>query len=490
VKSIKPKFFWIGPILLLAIPMWSQQPAGTQPDTQTGNQAGTQDPTSIPVGNVANAADSGPAADARNTGEDRMLTPPPVSGQSYPTASASQERSNYLRAGVSFTSAYSDNAVGPVDGHPESDISYSVAPTLALDQTTTRLHWVMTYAPGFTFYQRFTERNEADQNASVSFQYRVSPHVTFNATDGFQKSSNVFNQPDLAAGGGVTGGGITGGTQGGNFSVIAPVASRLSNGGNVGLTYQFAANSMVGASGSFSNLHYPDQAEVPGLFDSESQGGSAFYSVRVSKLHYFGASYQYQRLLSFPEAETNEAQTHALLLFYTLYLSSRFSISVFGGPQYADVGPQYSASGSTPLAGFRSWKPEAGGSLSWQGNLTNVAVSYAHTVASGGGLIGAVQSDSASASIGQQLSKRLTATVTGAYAQNNILNAIPQMADNGHTVSGTAGLQRQIGQRLNVQLGYTRLHQDYSSVTVLAATPDTNREFISVSYQFSRPLGR
>jgi hypothetical protein len=51
-------------------------------------------------------------------------------------------------------------------------------------------------------------------------------------------------------------------------------------------------------------------------------------------------------------------------------------------------------------------------------------------------------------------------------------------------------LQQQFGQHFNVQLGYTRLHQDYSTVAVLAATPDTNREFVSISYQFSRPLGR
>ena len=63
-------------------------------------------------------------------------------------------------------------------------------------------------------------------------------------------------------------------------------------------------------------------------------------------------------------------------------------------------------------------------------------------------------------------------------------------AGNGHTVSGTASLQQQFGQHLNVQLGYTRLHQNYSAVAVLAATPDTNREFVSISYQFSRPLGR
>ena len=60
---------------------------------------------------------------------------------------------------------------------------------------------------------------------------------------------------------------------------------------------------------------------------------------------------------------------------------------------------------------------------------------------------------------------------------------------NGHTVSGTASLQRQFGEHLNVQLGYTRLHQNYN-VAAISTTPDTNREFVSISYQFSRALGR
>src|SRR5580700_5509119 len=311
----------------------------------------------LPAATLWSQVDNTPAAPVPavvgQSTSDQMLTPPPVSGQSYPTAPISAERSNYLRGGVAFTSAYTDNALGSVNGHPVSDVSYSIWPMLALDETTPRLHIVSTYAPGFTFYQRESALNETDQNASIDLQYRLSPHVTVSARDGFQKSSSVFNQPDLASALPVSGG-----TQEGNFSVIAPIADRLSNAGNVGISYQFAANSMVGAGGTFTNLHFPNQAEVPGLYDSSSQGGLAFYSVRISKINYFGATYQYQRLASYPGPGTNETQTHALLLFYTLSPTKRFSISVFGGPQYSDIGPQFSDTVSSPPApAFRSWNP-------------------------------------------------------------------------------------------------------------------------------------
>jgi hypothetical protein len=128
--------------------------------------------------------------------------------------------------------------------------------------------------------------------------------------------------------------------------------------------------------------------------------------------------------------------------------------------------------------------------LNWQGRLTNVAISYSHIISGGGGLIGAVKMDSANASIQQQLARRLSGSVSGMYAQNDVLDSVLAGSTNGHTVSGTASLQQALGQYVNVQLGYTRLHEDYSGVAVLAGTPNTNREFVSISYQFSRPLGR
>ena len=431
-------------------------------------------------------AASGPLISAvmnDDTRDDRMLAPPPVSGANYPVSFTSEERSNYLRGGVTFNTAYSDNVLGATNSTPVSDVSYSVWPTVALDATTPRLHTVLTYAPGFTFYRRNSERNEADQNAAIDFAYRLSPHVTFSAHDNFQKSSNVFNQPDLGSGV------VSGGAQEPNLSVIAPLADRLSNNGNVGIAYQFAANQMMGASGTFTNLHYPDEAQVPGLFDSSTQGGAAFYSLRLAKKHYVGVSYQYQRLVTYLTGSENETQTHAALFFYTVNPSSRSSISLFGGPQYSDTVQPPPPSLST-LPPLQKWTPVAGASLNWQSRLTSFAVSYAHTIAGGGGLVGAVQSDSATASLRQQITKTLAGSVVGFYAQNDILGGPVLGASNGHSVAGTASLQQQFGQHLSLQLGYTRLHQDYSTVAALAANPDTNREFVSITYQFARPLGR
>jgi hypothetical protein len=139
---------------------------------------------------------------------------------------------------------------------------------------------------------------------------------------------------------------------------------------------------------------------------------------------------------------------------------------------------------------LQSWTPAAGASLSWQARFTNVALSYTHIIAGSGGLAGAVKTDSASAALRQQMTRTFSGSVSGFYAQNDVLDSVVLGTSNGHSVSATASLQQQVGQNLNVQAGYTRLHQDYSAVAALAAHPDTNREFISISYQFSKALGR
>jgi len=416
-----------------------------------------------------------------------MITPPPVSGQVYPIAFSSEERSNYLRVGLFFTAAYTDTVLNSVNGHPISDQSYSVGPMIALDETTPRLHCLLSYAPAFTFYQHTNSLNQADHNASIEVEYRLSPHVTLSAADGFQKSSNILNQvPDLPSGGVVPGG-----AQGANYSVIAPIADHLSNSGNAGLSYQYALNDMVGASGTFSTIHYLDPSQVPGLSDSSSQAGLAFYSHRVGRGQYIGVTYQYQRLLSHLETGDNETQTHAALFFYTYASrSSRFSFSLFGGPQHADTMEPPFPPQQLQTVRTRSWDPAGGASLGWQGRLNSFALSYMHVISGGGGLMGAVQMDSATASARQQITRTLSASLTGGYAQNNVIGSGLSSNNDGHTISGTVSLQQQIGQRLGVQLGYTRLYQSYSNVPVLSTNPDTNRVFVSISYQFSRPLGR
>lgn len=410
--------------------------------------------------------------------EDRMVTPPPVSGEAYPTSYQSEARSNYLEGGLNFSTAYTDNVLGGISEHPISDVSYSVWPTLTLDQTRSRMHWLVSYAPGFTFYQRTSARNEADNNLALNFEYRLSPHVTLKVIDSFRKSSNVFNQVDY-----LSPTPISGSIQAPEQNFIPPIADQVSNNGSLQLTYQFRENGMVGVTAAATDLYYPNPGQVPGVYNSSSRGGSSFYAHRLSGKHYIGASYQYQLLRAFPTGFTAETQTHSAFFFYTAYLKPTFTVSVFGGPQYA-------ITQESLVPPLHSWSPGVGASLGWQARETNLAVSYSRTIASGGGLVGAVHQDAGNVALRQQLNRLLSVGLAGNYTNVQVLDPLVSFSGGGHMLSGTASIQRQVGEHFGVSLGYTRLHETYSDIGALSGVPDINREWVSITYQFARPVGR
>jgi hypothetical protein len=445
-----------GLVLLMATPVWSQL-------------------TATPFETPATSGDQA-----------QMLTPPPVSSEGYPTIVGSQMRSNYLAAGLVFNTAYSDNVLVGNSVTPVGDFIYTILPTIALNKTTPRQNLSLTYSPGFTFYQHTSSLNAANQNAAVNFQYRLSQHATITLSDSFQKSSNVFDQLYP-----ISGGASSGSSQTPPIGVVAPYADQLHNTANMGLSYQFSRNGMIGASGIVTENNYPNPSEASDLYNSNSFGGSVFYSQRLSSNQYLGVTYQYSRSQSNPVntqanpviAET-EVQTHTLLGFYSIYLNPTLSLSLSGGPQYTDAT-------QSPSPSFNSWTPAVMASIGWQRSHTNFVASYSRTVSGGLGLPGAYDSYSAQSSVRWQMARTWIVGAAGSYYNNkNVTPSFPSANPGGQTVSGTASVQYLMSEHLSAELGYSRLHQSYSGIAVISAAPDSNRGFVSISYRLTRPLGR
>jgi len=432
-----------GLLLLVALPAWSQvDPSATGPS---------------------------PAS------EEPMRTPPPVSGASYPTATGSEARSNYLRAGAYFETAYDDNVLGIDSTAPVADITYSIRPTITLDQVNARRHQSFTYSPSFTFYQRTSARNEADEVASATFQYRLSPHITVDARDAFVKTTNVLDQLD---------GGVSGFTQSPVIAVVAPFADQLRNAASGEISYQVDRDGMIGGGASSTVLNYPNPGQASGLLSSHSTGGSAFYNLRLSSKQYIGATYLYSRTSSKLAIGESQVATQTLYAFYTLYLRHALSLSLSGGPQYSVVS-------QSTLPSSSSWGPAISASAGWQGTRTSCSGSYARTVTGGDGLPGSFHSNSANADARWQWARTWTLGTSGSYVVTK--NATPLSfisSPGGHSVSATAHVEHPIGERWTAAFGYTRLHQSYTGLSLITANPDSDREFVSISYQFTRPLGR
>jgi hypothetical protein len=361
--------------------------------------------------------------------------------------------------------------------NPISTMGYSINPSLELDKVTPRLHQIWTYGATFTLYQDAIARNAADQHASLDLHYLVSPHMAISGRDTFQKGSNLFNQPSL-------GGAVSGSASSSAANYFAPYLDRLSNQANAGLSYQFSAYSMIGASGTTTLLHFPNQAQSSGLADSNSFGGSAFYNNRLSSTQYIGATFQYSKEVNSAGSTHTTTHVNSVNCFYTIYLFQALSLSITGGPQHYSVV-------QAPLPPSAAWTPTVTGSIAWQGNQTNFAASYSKSVAGGGGLFGAFNTTMASASARWQFAR--TWTVQSAVNYNLRKSVTPLFffsESGGRSISGTATLEHPLSEHLRASLSYQRLHQSYGGLAAIIGNPDSDRESISISYQFTRPLGR
>jgi len=454
-------------VLLVGLQAHSQTPTSTASAADQNLAAGTEDPTAAGIEEENSPALSGDS-------ESAMQVPAPISARSYSLTLPSEAvHSNYLDMGLTFVTAYDDNTLG--NATRVADTTYSVLPMLGWYQSTARAQWSFTYSPGFTFYQHQSAFNSADHNLSVDSQFRVSPHVTLLLREGLFKQSNPLEQLLESAGYPLD---IT---QPAVSTVISPLANQINNFTSVQLTYQFGRNSMIGATGIFSELHYLNSKQVPGLFDSDTKAAQGFYLHRMSSKHYVGIRYEFQNLLFGPSPVP--AQTHSLALFYTTYLQRSMSLSVFVGPQYSET----HGGGGAPL---RWWSPIFGASFNWQGSRTSVTIEAARAINAVGGLQNASRSDSVKGSVRQQLTRLFSGEVRAFYSNNDVVALLPTSTGRGNSAYASVLLHHIIREHLSLSLAYTHLYQNYPYIQALSSDPNRSGISLALSYRFERPIGR
>jgi hypothetical protein len=403
-----------------------------------------------------------------------MMTPPPVSGISYPSVGLSQERSNYLSGGVSFEGGYVDNVFAGQFAHPVAAEIYSVLPFIAVQEKKPRQSGQLSYTAGFTFYEPVSQLNEIDQGATGSYEYRISPRVSVSAEDTFVQTSNAFASSALDGSGVIGSGGV--------YNLITPFGDRRTNDGGGGITYQFGLNGMVGGSAESDVLDYPDLPQVSGLANSNVISGTGFYDRRLSPTRYVGAVIAYTHITTSPIDTTLDAYSSSL--FYTLYIRRNVSLSVEAGAEYYE----------TTQAGLpkdHAWTPTVTASGGWQGGRSAISGRYSRMVTGGGGLVGSYTLTSANATYSWQASKVWAIQASSAYAATaDQGRALYPQGDAGHSVTGAASVSRLFKERLECQLGYRLIHERYDGISALAGDPNSNEGFISISYHFQKPIGQ
>jgi len=436
-------------VLIVGVPAWSQ----VEPDA-TGAPDQTLDGT-------------------------KMMLPPPVSSSRYPNVVGEETRTNFISGALTFQAAYNDNVYAGIFTSPLTDTILTVLPTVTYDRTTPQQKQSFSYSPGFTFYQPTSELNSINQEASAEYDYRFSPYTGISVQDSFLQTTNTYGSPAALLGGGVSG------SAGGSIAtILIPYAELVTNTLSGSFDKQFERNQMFGVSGNFSLVNYPNPSQSPDVFDSKTAGGSGFFSLRLNRSSYVGATYEYSRIFAHPANADSVVQVHGALPFVTVYFNRTMSMSVVAGPQYYKVA-------QTGLSDQSAWTPSIAASLGLQASRSNVAVSYVRSVTAGDGLLGAFIGNSADLSMRRQLNRSWIVGVIGEYGNIQVVTSSTSASQPaGHRIWGDAFVQRAFGDHFRAEARYHRLHQSYNNIPVLSNNPNSNAYSVTLTYQFLKPIGR
>jgi hypothetical protein len=326
----------------------------------------------------------------------------------------------------------------------------------------------------------------------MDFEYRLSPHVNLAVTERFLLTTGFFDQvqssPDLS------GGGILGQP---NQTVITPLAKTIGNNVNGQLSWQFGAGSMVGFSGGYYNSSYRDvPTGTTSLLDTTTESASAFYSHRISARNWVGVRYGFQHLSFEPGGE--QTNTHSVIYFHTIYLKPTMQLSFFAGPEYSEVDSEIVVPElQLPVVSFvsfpvsdRTWSGAGGASFSWQGQHTSVGAEFVRRVSDGGGVQGTVLANSVNAGLRRQITRSTTLSLGGTYASGDALFASVTGTGLLKTATGTLGISHRLGAHFGLDVNYTRAYQEPAAGASVTLPAYHNRGAVTLSYDFSRPLGR
>jgi len=297
-------------------------------------------------------------------------------------------------------------------------------------------------------------------------------------SDSFLRTTNAFNESYPFSNP------ISGSTLTTQQIVIAPFQGQMVNSVSGGLSVQISKNAMIGGSGSYSTFNLLNPQAGGGLYNSTGSDVSVFYDRRLTAKQYMGIGDDYSWSVDDAPGLQYESQVNSLHPFYTFYISKNTSASVSVGFSYVLPSSQY-------LNPSNSWQPTFGASVGWQGKRSSLAASFSRSVVTGGGLLDVYNSYGFYGSAGLRVSKAWSLGLYGSYASvGDITTSSISPLSTGDTISGSASMSRTLGRHANLSFGYERLHEFYPTIAVIAADPDSDRVYVTLGYQFQRPLGR
>ena len=443
-----------------------------------------------PAGQVSALVGMLPAGGADDTSATLPQIPALLGGPGISSAFISElERSNYLRVGLNVGAVYDSNPLLLPGG--ENNTSESIFPNIRIEESSSRLRWTLGYAGGLTVNQKITNQNQGSHNLNFDSEYRISPHVNLRVAENFSMTTGFFDAGNGAA--------VVTGSGGPNASLIAPLSTQRSSVTTLETNYHFALNDLIGASGSFYDLRFtnvPAGTQPCGgsavniscvLTNSQTATGSAFWLHRLIGKDWGGISYRYDRITFNP---SGESRVHSFLAMNTLSLSNRFTLTGFIGPQYSEN--QGLVPGALQSTQSSDWSVAGGAEAGWANQRTSLSAGYSRSISDGGGVLGVVRLQNVYGTFRHELVPGWAIALMASHGTNQSL-IVPSAGDASSINLTSAGisLARNVGKSIGLRLGYSHDFQEQFGLPAPNPTIDAhrNRFFVTLSYQWAKPLG-
>jgi AMIN domain len=450
-----------------------QTPASVDSNSHGALPAGRAAPSVLQEGDAPRGSASGPQT--YGNGE--------KAGLNY---SGTTPLRNILMLGLNMGSEYNDNVLGS-NQQRVGDVDFLIGPSLSLRREGTRLSLALSYQPNFRIYRKAFEPNAVDQALVFDGNYRVTSRFAFRArTSAFyttgilQPSQNEEFLAGLVAPSSL------------NQTVFTPTARQLGISSRIDATYQPRAHDSIDLFLSQSTLDFKQQISSAGsLQNTIDRDAGLLYQHRLTRHITLGGNYLLQDIRFGANSRT---RVHSAFFSYAQQLSRSVTVSVFGGPQYLHnhdlfllpLGP---STLEIPI-NEATWHWAMGGTLTKQIDKSAFQLTAQHQVSNGGGLIGAVVSTSAGASLRQRLPGRWDAIWSGSYAKNSSLSSGTFASDYQSETAGIA-FERPVTEKLSVRIGYDFLRQRGTGQSLLLGSFDRDLLSVQFSYRFHQiALGR
>ncbi|MDE3137220.1 MAG: hypothetical protein KGL59_11645 [Acidobacteriota bacterium] len=449
---------WLLVFVLVPLAAWGQQ-SGTQ-DTGTAT-------ASAPARTTVNVYGSGV--------EDR------------PSLADAGFVHNFLFLGADLSSRYDDN-VRQTNSGRIADTGFVVSPEIAFRHEGGRVALAFRYRPTLLFYRHETGYDEQDHDLGFDGSLRATERLSFRArTDVVDRTGLLQSFWEPAA---LPALGPPGHL---NDTVITPFANEFENNSRADMTYEVSARAELGVFTTYMlrSFGQPAQPQVT-LFETEGRSAGARYVYRTTARTTLGLVYTHEELHIGPRTRLG-MDTPSVGL--TLALSPNVVLDVYGGPVYTRLRDTILLP-LDPLVTLafpndrNDWRWAAGGGVTLRSGQTQLRLSGSHEVSDGGGLLDAVTSEMAEASLERRLTRKWTVGWTAGWERNASLpSALLQGSLEGEY--GRIVVRHSITERVSAEAGYQFQRQRESGPAPIGANFDRNFVYITLTYQFKNiPLGR